>query len=78
MFGRLFDITVVSPIGESTLLVDHTKGVDNFIVKGTISRFPYTEVDTLEINIYNLAPRLLGQELILYQKARWKQLAHLV
>ena len=51
MFGRLFDITVVSPIGESTLLVDHTKGVDNFIVKGTISRFPYTEVDTLEINI---------------------------
>lgn len=61
MFGRLFDITVVSPIGESTLLVDHTKGVDNFIVKGNISRFPYTEVDTLEINIYNLAPRLLGQ-----------------
>lgn len=64
MFGRLFKLTLTSPLSgvESLVLVDTQKNKTNsYIIEGTIERFPYTEVDCLTLTIYNLEPSIRGE-----------------
>lgn len=61
MFGRVLDIALSKEDGTSLLIVDHTQGYNNLIVGGTIKRYPYTEVDSCTLNIYNLPSYIRGE-----------------
>lgn len=64
MFGRLFKVTLQSSQNnvEPLVLVDTLKNKENdYIIKGTIERFPYDEVDCLTLTIYNLEPSIRGE-----------------
>lgn len=61
MFGRLLDVTLSKLDGTSFVIVDHTNGVNNLNVEGTILRYPYTDVDTCTLTIYNLPSWIRGE-----------------
>lgn len=61
MFGRQVDIVLTAASGQSLILVDHRNGVNNLVVEGTIKRYPYTEVDSCTLKIYNLPSYIRGE-----------------
>lgn len=61
MFGRLLDVTLSKADGTSYVIVDHKEGFKNLIVNGVIKRYPYTDVDTCTLNIYNLPSAIRGE-----------------
>lgn len=56
MFGRLFKITLINTnTGDARVIVDtKERRYNDYICEGTISRFPGSEKDSLELSVYNL------------------------
>lgn len=61
MFGRVLDLILSKEDGTSLMVVDHQQGFNNLIVNGQIKRYPYTQVDSCTLTIYNLPSYIRGE-----------------
>lgn len=62
MFGRLLKVSISDHAGNSKVLVDSiNRKYRDYICKGTIERFPGSQMDCLTLSIYNLDPVLRGE-----------------
>ena len=61
MFKRLIDVFATNiNTGETYVLVDHNDGINSLVCKGDFERFCGTEVDKMNLYIYNLPANIIG------------------